>query len=341
MTNQDATVRRVRAGLENEPRVNLHRYPLKVAVVDGAVLLEGDVESIATKKLALEIAAAAPGIRGVVDRLRVAVAERRGDGAIRDSLCAFLLAETELRDCAIRVRAKGGVRTLRDVGAGRAGEIEAAVEDGVVTLEGTVISLSHKRLAGVLAWWTPGCRDVVNSLDVEPPEDDNAAEVLEALRLVLEADPTIRSEEIRASCRDYVVTLEGWAHSDEERRRAEFDAWALFAVDKVVNRIEVGAAGSLARRGPGVQSGRRSREAPASSRGTRPFVHDDDVARVIQVANRLLGSAESAAQWLDRPSVQLGGRSPRELLATADGMRRVEELLAQIDDDDRLHPAAR
>lgn len=340
MTNQDATVRRVRAGLENEPRVNVHRYPLKVAVVDGAVLLEGDVESIAAKKLALEIAGAAPGIRGVVDRLRVAVAERRGDGAIRDTLCELLLAEAELRDCALRVRAKGRARTLRDVGAGRAGEIEAAVEDGIATLEGTVISLSHKRLSGVLAWWTPGCRDVVNSLDVEPPEDDNDAEVLDALRLVLEADPTIRSDEIRATCRDYVVTLEGWAHSDEERRRAEFDAWALFAVDDVVNRIEVGGAGAGS--GVGPSSGRRSREAPASSRrGTRSDARDRVVARVIEVATRVLGSAENAARWLDRPSLQLGGRTPRELLAAADGMRRVEELLAQIDDDDRLHPASR
>ena len=46
-----------------------------------------------------------------------------------------------------------------------------------------------------------------------------------------------------------------------------------------------------------------------------------------------------AADWLDRPSVQLGGRAPRELLASEAGARRVEELLAQIDDDDRLHSA--
>ena len=150
--------------------------------------------------------------------------------------------------------------------------------------------------------------------------------------------PYVRS----ATCRDYVVTLEGWARSDEERRRAEFDAWALFAVDDVVNRIEVGGAGSPARRGVGPGSGRTLREAPASSRrGTRSDASDHDLARVIEVATRVLGGAEGAAQWLDRPSLQLGGRSPREVLAAADGVRRVEELLAQIDDDDRLHPASR
>jgi osmotically-inducible protein OsmY len=38
-----------------------------------------------------------------------------------------------------------------------------------------------------------------------------------------------------------VVTLEGYVRNEEERRRAELDAWALFAVDDVVNRIEVRA----------------------------------------------------------------------------------------------------
>jgi osmotically-inducible protein OsmY len=38
------------------------------------------------------------------------------------------------------------------------------------------------------------------------------------------------------------VSLSGAVGTEEERRRAEFDAWALFAVDEVVNAIEVRAA---------------------------------------------------------------------------------------------------
>jgi osmotically-inducible protein OsmY len=239
----DAIARKVRAALENEPLVNLHRYPLRVALDDGAIVVEGDVESIAAKKRTLAVAAAAPQVRGVVDRIRIAVPERRGDGAIRTTLTAILLGEPELRTCTIRARTKGRVETLRDAGAERTGEIEAGVDDGVVTLEGSVISLSHKRLAGVVAWWTPGCRDVINSLGVVPGEDDNDAEVVEALRIVLEADPMIDAAQLSASCRGYVVTLEGFVRSDDERRRAELDAWALFGVDGVVNRIDVGAAG--------------------------------------------------------------------------------------------------
>ena len=188
MPGKDEVIKLVHHALEYEPRVNLHRYPVRIGYADGAVVLEGEVGDVATKKLALDLAAAVDGVRGVVDRLRVAPSERRGDGAIRDALTAFLQREPEFRQCSIRIRTKGRVETLREVATDSAGEIEIAVADGVISLEGRVISHSHKRLAGVLAWWTPGCRDVVNSLYVEPAEEDNDGEVVDALRLALEMD---------------------------------------------------------------------------------------------------------------------------------------------------------
>jgi osmotically-inducible protein OsmY len=237
----EAVVKEVHRAFEREPRINVHGFPVRIDVADDVVVLEGEVESIAAKKLALEHAGAVAGVRGVVDRLRVLPAERKGDGAIGDLLCATLVNVAELRNCSIRVRAKGRVETLHDAGGDAGGDIEVAVDDGRITLEGRVSSLSHKRLVGVLAWWTPGCRDVVNALDVRPPEEDNDAEVADALNLVLEIDPLLHDERISASCRNYVVTLDGCVRSDEARRQAEQDAWALFAVDDVVNRIEVAA----------------------------------------------------------------------------------------------------
>lgn len=238
-SKEESIIMQVRAALENEPRVNLHRCPLEVSIASGAVVLEGEVDSIAAKKLALRRAAAIFEVRGVVDRLRVAPSQRRGDAAIRDSLRRFLLEAPELSNCSIRVREKGRVETLRALTTKEGGQIEAGIDEGVITFEGAVISLSHKRLVGVLAWWTPGCCDVVNSLDIVPDEEDNDGEIIDALGLVLEMDPLVHSERITASCRDDVVTLSGIAGTEEERRRAEFDAWALFAVDQVVNEIEV------------------------------------------------------------------------------------------------------
>jgi osmotically-inducible protein OsmY len=156
---------------------------------------------------------------------------------MRDSLCNLLLREPELQGCTLCADIKGRTETLHD--AGGDARIEVAVHDGVIALEGRVISLSHKRMAGVLAWWTPGCRDVLNSLDVQPPEEDNDAEVSDALRLVLEMDPLVQAVQVRVDCRNYVVTLEGCVRTQEERRQVELDAGCLFGVDDVVNRIEV------------------------------------------------------------------------------------------------------
>jgi uncharacterized protein (DUF2384 family) len=66
-------------------------------------------------------------------------------------------------------------------------------------------------------------------------------------------------------------------------------------------------------------------------------MHRHDPAHVIALATRVLGDEAQAVAWFDRPSVQLGGRSPREMLVKRGGARRVEELLAQIADDNRLH----
>lgn len=66
-------------------------------------------------------------------------------------------------------------------------------------------------------------------------------------------------------------------------------------------------------------------------------MHRYDAKYVDKLAARTFGNPEDAHAWLDRPSVQLGGRSPRQLLATAAGVRRVVDLLTQIDDDKRLH----
>lgn len=240
MTDKDAAVKQVRAALEIDTRINLHRHPIQVTFDNDAVVLEGEVGSVAAKKLALEHAGAVQGIRGVVDRLRVMPSEPRGDGAIRDAFCALLTSQRELANCGIRVRTNnGGSQRLREAPEERSGDIDIAVENGVITVEGSVISLSHKRVIGTLAWWTPGCRDVINSLELDPPERDGDEEVIEALTLVFEMDPLMQADLVHIRCENYVVTLEGYARTEQERQRAEFDAWSLFGVDKVVNRIEV------------------------------------------------------------------------------------------------------
>jgi len=239
MKSTPATTRQVHAALEREPRINIHRHPIRIESRDGAVTLEGEVADVAAKKLALEAAASADGVSGVVDRLRVAPGEARGDGAVRDSFARMLLQQPEFRNCTIRVRTNEKILSLRESRTDSVGEIEIAVTDGVIVLEGHVLSVPHRLFAGVLAWWTPGRRDVINALALEPRYEERDDEVTEALRLALEADPLLEADQIRPHTRDWVVTLDGAVPSEEQRRRAELDAWSLSGVDRVVNRLQV------------------------------------------------------------------------------------------------------
>lgn len=240
MPSKNMVLKQVMAALENERGVNLHSSPNQVSVTGDVLTMEGEVDNISTKKLALEVAARTEGIRGIVDRLRVTPAEHRGDGAILDAVSAALQQQIDFRNCTLRVIDKGRVDILHDaIGPDNCGDITVSVEDGVITLDGHVISLSHKRIAGILAWWTPGRRDVVNGLGVEPPESDNDDEVADALRLVLELDPQVNPEQIQVTSRDCVVTLDGFVRTEREKQLAELDAWYLFGVDKVVNNLNV------------------------------------------------------------------------------------------------------
>jgi osmotically-inducible protein OsmY len=235
----DAVRKQVHAALERESRVNLHRHPVRIESADGTVTLEGEVADVAAKQLALQLASAVQGVRSVVDRLRVAPGERRGDGAVRDSASRLLLQQPELRGCSLNVRTNEKIEVLHRVAQDPAGEIELSVTDGVVVLEGHVISQSHRRFAGAVAWWTPGRRDVINALEVRPAYEDRDDEVAEAMRLVLDADPELDADQIRTNCNGKIVFLDGTVPNDQQRRRAEQDAWSLAAIRGVVNRLEI------------------------------------------------------------------------------------------------------
>jgi osmotically-inducible protein OsmY len=237
MIRAEEVVGTILAALEREPRVQLHSYPIDVSYKEGVVTLSGEAAGIAAKKLALEIAATPSPVSGIVDRLRVSPAERMEDGTIRDHVCNALLSEPAFEGFSIRALVKQEMESSRTLDSRYTLEVE--VTEGVVTLNGMVESLSHKRLAGVLAWWVPGSRDVVNGIDVSPPMEDNDFEVVDALQLVLEKDPLVNASQIRLGCRDLVVQLEGAVATESGKAAAESDAWYLFGVNGVINKIAV------------------------------------------------------------------------------------------------------
>ncbi|MEW6246339.1 MAG: BON domain-containing protein [Nitrospirota bacterium] len=239
MSDRERVIKAVRAAFEREPRINLHKYPIEVEFAGGVLTLEGEAEHIAAKKLCMELAAAMSGVTGIVDRLRVAPSTRMGDGAILDAVRDALLQEPTLQNCAIKVKRKGRFETMRETNVKPGGVIQVSVDNGVVLLDDHVTSLTQKRMAGVLAWWVPGTRDVINGMAVEPPQEDSDEELAKAIRLALKKDPFVNVDRIRVTAERGTVTLEGSVPMPTQKEMAEFDAWYVFGVDKVVNKIEV------------------------------------------------------------------------------------------------------
>ncbi|HYL49753.1 MAG TPA: BON domain-containing protein [Stellaceae bacterium] len=238
MPSTEDIVDRVRKSLHRDARIDIAHHPLRLSWTDGDLIIDGEVADVAAKKLALERVARVPGVDAIVDRLRVAPAEVMPDDRIRDLVCNALRQDSAFAACALSGWDKGRLEPVQAPTA-PAGAITVTVADGVVTLDGDVPGLGLKRLAGVLAWWVPGSRDVVNGIGVTPPEDDNDEEITDAVRIALEKDPFVNASQIRVGTRNAVVTLAGLVPTPSEHDMAEFDAWYVFGVDQVVNRIGV------------------------------------------------------------------------------------------------------
>ena len=178
----------------------------------------------------------------------MAPGERMSDEEIRNHIRDAFIQEPAFANCAIRVQAKDGVETFNDP-AEKRGDFRIIVGGGMALQEGRTKgsccskarppASSHKRLAGALAWWVPGSRDVLNCLEVVPPEDDNNDEITDAVKIVLDRDPFVDDVQVLVSTRDRVVTLEGAVRSEGEKDMAEFDAWFVFGVDRVINNLQV------------------------------------------------------------------------------------------------------
>ncbi len=216
MTKQ-RPIEALKAALTDKLHIDLKKNPLRLNKEGNAVVIEGTVDGIALKKRALFIAMSLEGLSGVIDRLKVRPSSAMSDAEIKDHLIDAITEEQTLQSCDIR----------------------AEVHDGIIDIEGTVPSLSHKRLAGTLAWWIPGTTDVINSLEVSPAEEDSDDEIEDALRTALEKDSLVNESGIKISVKNWVVTLDGSVKSDAEKNAAEADAWYTWGVNDVRNNLTV------------------------------------------------------------------------------------------------------
>jgi len=240
MADKQGILDQVRAALCSEGHLGAEFRPDSLDIDgDGTLAIEGEVPSVAAKKLALECVASLPKVSGVLDRLRVAPASPMSDAEIRAHLRGAFAQEPTFAALKIAECRGNTIKAVSGVPDIPLGWILIQVDDGVVTLNGEVPDLARKRLAGLLAWWVPGSRDVINGLAVEPLEEDAPIRIEEAVKVALEKDRFVDAGQIRVGVRHTTVRLTGVLQTETERNMAENDAWYIFGVHKVVNEIEV------------------------------------------------------------------------------------------------------
>jgi hyperosmotically inducible protein len=198
---------------------------VNAAIHDGNVTLTGTVELYSAKEDADNRVHHVRKVKGVDNEIQVA-GPRVEDVALRDKLAKALSYD----------RVGYGTTAFNDITIG--------VQNGVVTLGGTVYGPPDKDSALGLVENTPGVKDVVDDLQVAPvsPMDDRLR--LELARAIYGSQQLQRyaldpAKPIRITVINGNVTLSGVVDSKMDRDVAGLRANAVPGVFKVVNDLQV------------------------------------------------------------------------------------------------------
>jgi osmotically-inducible protein OsmY len=127
-------------------------------------------------------------------------------------------------------------------------DVGVTVDDGIITLAGTVGSYAERVAADEAAHRVCGVRDVANELEVRLPDilQRTDTEIARAVRWALEWDVFVPDEHIQSSVSNGWVTLEGAVEKPTQRADAERAVRNLAGVHGVIN--DIAAPGAM----PGV-----------------------------------------------------------------------------------------
>lgn len=120
-------------------------------------------------------------------------------------------------------------------------EVGVEVDNGVVTLTGTVTSWAKRMAAQEAARRVSGVLDVANDIKVKIPGEltHTDTEIAQAVRRTLEWDVFVPDQKISSTVSDGWVTLDGTVERWSEREDAERAVRNLSGVKGVVNRMTV------------------------------------------------------------------------------------------------------
>jgi osmotically-inducible protein OsmY len=120
-------------------------------------------------------------------------------------------------------------------------DVGVEVDDGVVTLTGTVESFLKKWAAERAALRVDGVRAVVNHIQVIPKGIGTRTDtdIARAVATALEENPSVPSDRIKVRVEEGRVTLEGDVDWHYQRREAEESTRRVAGVKSVINLVTV------------------------------------------------------------------------------------------------------
>ncbi|MFP4031370.1 MAG: BON domain-containing protein [Desulfococcaceae bacterium] len=190
---------------------------IDVDTADGVVTLSGTVNNLLAKRRAARLAESVKGVTAVINRIDVAPAAQRPAEEIRADVNNALLLDP----------------------ATKSYNVDVAVSDGTVALDGTVQSWQERQLAEKVAAGVRGVTAVRNDLEVnyqaDRPDGDIRNDIQEALRW----DTLVDHGLIDVSVDDGEVTLTGTVGSAAEKSRAITDAWVANVTDMDATGLKV------------------------------------------------------------------------------------------------------
>jgi len=216
------------SGLSESIKARLLRYggvgagQVNIAVKAQIATLSGTLSTLLTRRRAVALAGAVPGVRGVIDLLSV------NSGVRLDS------------DIATDVRANLVVHP-----ALRQASIEVFSIEGTVTLGGVVSSQAESDLAQLSASGTPGVREINNDIEISPGSDRSDARIAAGIEEMLQWDAWLVDRSINVRVVQGRAHLTGRVENTLERRRASELATLAGAV-AVDNETQVSDGNALA-----------------------------------------------------------------------------------------------